>query len=839
MDSASRFPPPGTIFEAMVQDCTQQAHCYHVVTSLGADMKASDLTRSGLPGFGPQEYGLYAPGTKVLCFQAFVGAPAHILGSVPEPMSDGQVVQPGWILPFSGGSIEDHLSHGMFLNLPGKGGVIDFNNGRPRDAVSGDHGVFNALNVGWNLSLSCLTLRAGMMAEITLHYLDNLIRLNSVNHQEWTGASDRFSGNDEGECMDVVRVGLFPWELNGMPAPGQAFAESKDGYGVPVAGNFNAWFEPLYPDQLGIFRLQQFRGFLGDAERVIVSCPPASLTGPERLSLPTEHIGLSETVRHANGMLEVRSAKGILLEKTFDIAVPKQIATHDDPAGDDGRSGDYAASGNVADDDERAHEKGEPDLTGDGTAGDLPAQLLDYHAWLHRAYGAQSFRMHPKDWRMPGPVNTTHLPTGDGTEFRLPLPASVPVRIDHRKGHTHRYFKSRSFVQLLDDGSVIFEDAYGSQIIMTCGNIILSPRNDILLAPGRSTISMSPRDVILRAGNDVDVSAAKGDVRVKADVNLHMLAGNSGNGGMLLESRSTGRVQNFPSSDEEPVSSGIVFLSRVSDIVAFGNTVHLRSGDGAMILDADGGNGRITSYAANSIEFLSDSKVLAFGSAAGSGGVAQTVEVHTADKVILGQLGALQVNASDVTMPSAQLIVGGALYASSLARRDGETVGKDENGNGKVEPIWGDAVEYRLEQDVATMSQVSSKKLTETVVHANDDYHESGPGNPATLASMGFSFRSDYGITGVVFTESRWQQLNRMSGTYKVWDEPLVLAPGGRPTMPFPGFEAWTGPSYRRVDPAYWTREAGDLPSGEVYRGPKLPAPVPGIPMVDYVVTLQ
>jgi hypothetical protein len=829
----SRFPNPGTIFEAMVLDCTQEANCYHVVTSLGADMMATDLTRSGLPGIGPQEYGLYAPGTKVLCFQSQVAATAHILGSVAEPMADSQVVEPGWILPFGGTSIEDHPAHGMLLNLPGKGGVVNFNNGRPRDAVCGDFGVFNCLNVGWNMSQSSLTFRAGHLAELTFHYLDNLVRLNSINLQLWTGASDTFSGNDEGECMDLVRVGLFPWELNGMPAPGVNFAEHKDSYGVETAGNVNAFYEPLHPDQLGIFRLQQFRGFLGDVERVQVSCPPASLTGPERLSSATEHLGLSETIRHANGLLEFRSAKGLLFEKSLDIQVPKQMAAHDDPAGEDGRTAGYAFSGNTADAD-LVHDKGEPPLNGDGTAGDSPAQLLDYHAWLHKAYGAQSLQQHAKDWRLPGPTASDHMPAGDGTQFRLPLPVSELRRIDHRKDHTHRFFKSRSFFQILDDGSQVIEDAYGSQIIMTGGNIILAPRNDLLIQPGRSTISLSPRDVILRAGNSVDVSAAKGDVRIKAERNLHALAGNSGSGGILLESRSTSSSQSFPVSGE-PVSNGIVFLSRESDVRAYAKNVYLRSGDGSLTLDANGGLGDLTAYAASSTEFLSSEKVLAFGPAGGS---AQVAEVHTLSSVVMGQPGSLQINASTVTLPTAKLLVGGALYAASLARRGGRAVGEDENG--AVGAEWGDSVEEQMQQATADMTAKAGTAVAQTQARAVNNFREGGIGDPALLNNMGFSFRTDYGVVGVALTETRWQQFNRLVGSTRVWQEPIVSSPGGVPTMPFPGHADWCVRStYRMVNPTYWTPVDGDLPAASAYRDPRLPTPVTGIPNQTYNVTLQ
>src|SRR5205814_750361 len=75
-------------------------------------------------------------------------------------------------------------------------------------------------------------------------------------------------------------------------------------------------------------------------------------------------------------------------------------------------------------------------------------------------------------------------------------------------------------------------------------------------------------------------------------------------------------------------------------------------------------------------------------------------------------------------------------------------------------------------------------------------YEEKSAGTSPFIRSVGFSFRDDkqYAISSLTLHETRWQQWYRTSKqTLKPWNEPTVFSPANRPTMPFPGYNSWTG----------------------------------------------
>lgn len=96
-----------------------------------------------------------------------------------------------------------------------------------------------------------------------------------------------------------------------------------------------------------------------------------------------------------------------------------------------------------------------------------------------------------------------------------------------------------SGIHLGPDGSVTIQDAWGSQIQMTGGTITISPANDLVVLAGRTIQQVAGQDIILRAERHLEGAANSGDLQLKAENLLGLLGGNSGAGGLLLESRST------------------------------------------------------------------------------------------------------------------------------------------------------------------------------------------------------------------------------------------------------------------------------------------------------------
>ena len=85
-------------------------------------------------------------------------------------------------------------------------------------------------------------------------------------------------------------------------------------------------------DQVGIFRYVRLLGALGGIEHTWVQMPGAQ--SPVRREQERNWPGLFEEQVDIDGFWTVRTAKGLLLEKTCMIPVPEQRREPEDPRGD-------------------------------------------------------------------------------------------------------------------------------------------------------------------------------------------------------------------------------------------------------------------------------------------------------------------------------------------------------------------------------------------------------------------------------------------------------------------------------------------------------------------------
>ena len=283
-------------------------------------------------------------------------------------------------------------------------------------------------------------LRASHFCGVEAFWFDNLLRLTGFNLELLTSASELRALNDEGEWSEVYRWSPFPWEASGVLEHTTDFTKhAADVYNDPKG---RAGREPVEDDQMGIWRVQRFRGYLGDLERTVVALPAAdalqSAAGIERLSNETRLPGLLDTGFTADGRWHVSSAKGVLLEKTVTIPVPKELILPDDATGDGPE--DYKAAGAWGEGD--SHEKKDPTLD-DDQAGLRSLFALERHALLRDYYDNLTFTRHAKDWLLPteqdaatafGLNKAAYEPSTTivDLDFWMPLPKAVELDIEAR-----------------------------------------------------------------------------------------------------------------------------------------------------------------------------------------------------------------------------------------------------------------------------------------------------------------------------------------------------------------------------------------------------------------------
>ena len=140
-----------------------------------------------------------------------------------------------------------------------------------------------------------------------------------------------------------------------------------------------------------------------------------------------------------------------------------------------------------------------------------------------------------------------------------------------------KYDKRRSGIWQGEDGSIILRDAWGSEIVMIGGNIQLSCAGNVMVMPGRSSITIAGDDIVQKAQNSVDIHAAKKDVRIDAWQNVQVMGGSDNNpGGITLEAR--GKSSPWESKGgEETRTTGILLKSDEGSIVTDTKALVLRA----------------------------------------------------------------------------------------------------------------------------------------------------------------------------------------------------------------------------------------------------------------------
>ena len=110
---------------------------------------------------------------------------------------------------------------------------------------------------------------------------------------------------------------------------------------------------------------------------------------------------------------------------------------------------------------------------------------------------------------------------------------------------------------------------------------MLTAPGDVWIQPGRNVNIIAADDCIIKVHRSVDITSTKNDVRIKAERNLQILAGNdqSEGGGVVIESRAPAAKYDFAKDGEDVKHSGILLIAPDSDIACWGKSVYLRTGE--------------------------------------------------------------------------------------------------------------------------------------------------------------------------------------------------------------------------------------------------------------------
>jgi hypothetical protein len=723
-----------------------------------------------------------------------------ILGVIPPIHSDAELLVPDWISQdgCSGMKREDaYLS--IFTSQYREGGVKNFSGGRPIDATSLEWGKMAETGVGVHVDAFQTFMRVNEACGLFLNYFDSHTRLSGIAMDICSAVHELVARDDEGEARLFEGCATYPWEALGAYSDGiKVFNEFDDRavqFDLPK-GKYDLadGEEDLQP----FYRYQEYGGYLGQGRlrQVVV---PARDSGKRKFSDNANDFGVFQESIGLDGAYSMRSAKQVIIGKRVLIPVAHELRLPEDQqSGDDKRKDNYKFSGKHGGGDE--HKIKDIIIEGEEKHLTQVAAIYDLLAFAYNWRPQHPFHYHKEDYKLAqeSELSSSGVTRAqDNLEFSelrsktyMTYPTATPVKVDHRYNEVD-YFQREAYLAMLPDGSVTIGDGYGAQITLSAGSIRLDCPGDIQLMPGRNLVAFGT-DIVLRAHDSFDASAGNKDLRLKAENNLQIVGGNSGQGGVLIESKAEGKTHTYENKvGEEVESSGIVFKAANSQIVGWASEIYLRTGGDSL------GSGNIVLDADRNEVVLQGSKVKAFAATsfdiyAGPAGDNSNVQA-----VHLFNSGGATID-KNLSVGGAAQVLGGIAVRGSVSAQGGYG---SMTAYPEVSPIVGQAA-AALRQ---TFQQVQ-KKIDDAVDAGERDHKSIFPdglyqtgqaGDPTLIEQAAFSFRDDtsgeqYNVQEFKLLESRWQQMVRlgMGSGGEAWDEPKVTYQG-RELLPWPGKVKW------------------------------------------------
>jgi hypothetical protein len=562
-----------------------------------------------------------------------------IIGCVNPPTLTGKKNLAQQIAHTSRNRVDD--VHKEPHRLAGDGGIVDWLAGGPFDSTMvGEQGYIaeTGMRVFCDPFMSMIGLDEATSLQVFMH--DQLLRLAAYNYKHFTAGKEHESLDDQGEICDWTGWTPYPWEQASMYERSNPFIDfdpQEWQVGEP-------WYGPIEPrdDKARPWHRElMFHGYLGQGFSHIVQTKPD--TGEQALYTPNggdqptypglykQHVGL-------DGTCIISSAKRLSITKRIAILTPAKAyvpeQTDTNKEGDDPEN--YRFAGHEAQGSGPEHKiTGELEIQGDIADLERACGVMDLHAYLYNYASVHPFFYHEKDWDLKDEEDLEHtggksvdvapfnkLSSKMFLEVDKDFATKQNIVIDHRDKYADpgaEYYPTQSGIELLEDGGVLIYDGYGSEIRMTGGSVYITAPGDVNNMPGRTLNLWGGDDVIIKAKNSMDLTTSEKDIRVRAQKNIQIMAGNDESvGGVLIESRGS-EIYEFDECGEDVKSGGIMFRAEKAPVTAWAKTIYMRTGPvgdvegGDIILDAGRGQSKVITHASSHDHYIDGDFNLCWG----------------------------------------------------------------------------------------------------------------------------------------------------------------------------------------------------------------------------------
>jgi hypothetical protein len=830
------FQDTGRICLGWIIDGTAIANCYRVHVEKGrAPVIATALTGTSASCFGAAEINTYAPGTPVVLMLHDKIATGYIMGAIPSVLDVGSRAYHDYITQTSRKRVDD--CHKKYIKQPLSGQIVDYSAWRPYDAtLANEWGAVTTTGLNVTLDDFMVKMAVNEFTGVFGFYHDSLLRVSGYNLQTWTAGHERDAFMDQAEYNDYQGYAPYPWEGVGLLNPNAEMIQeyAPNAYQYHDGKPFYSHWENKHEYQQPYHRTQQYYGYLGQGGRLVVQAPPEGVdrwtykpgdglpgpghvfdseivsqeggarggeSGANKLQYHENEgkppIGLYEDNIGQDGRRFMASAKGITIAKRMLLPQPVRLKRPEAGDGDDADV-NYKAAGKFGSGPEHK-------ITGDiKTSGDYPqlqraSAVLDLHGYLFNYAGLHPFHWHEKDYKTFEQDELQYaeynIRVPDYTSLKgsmyLAEPEPKKLNIDHRYARQN-FYETEAFLSILEDGSIVIGDGYGAEIRMSAGCLTLSAPGDVWVKSGRHAQTWAGGDVIQRANGSVDISTTEKSVRIKAEKDVLILAGNSeSTGGVLIESRAKADDYDFEQTGDDIAFGGVVLRAATGNVVSLAHQIYMRSGGGDsdirpgnITIDAGRGEADLVTKSNQLFHYVGESGDICHFFRDSADSNTKKANYFSRDFTMLA--GPLSVDAAGFFQGS--LIANGSVVAAQggVAASQGSPYIGPVNGNFQSQ------VNNALEKLRQYADEILPNRADAVDATYLDGlwYDDNKPGNARVMNIMEFSFRTDaqYKVPDFMLFEDRWQQMARLSGKIpERWTEKSVESKVAGPTYPFPG----------------------------------------------------
>jgi hypothetical protein len=796
----------GSFLKGMVVHAIPGFNWYKVQCGEGAGFIGCSALSQNLTPIGPRELETIAPYNQVLVYIPHNSNYGIIIGVIPPSIANGNIFTPDWIFQGGGSGLKREELH-MFpvSQLFMGGGIIDHSAGRPLDATGYERGWTTSSGLLLTIDEEMMQMRVNEMCGLMMTLFDSYCRLSGVQLDIESAIHGEYARDDEGEARHTREIATYPWEALGLYKPGSAFTKEFDDQEVQYKLHRGKVDLAEGDESLqAVTRWVERGGYLGQGH-IRALLKPAKEEGKRHYIDKVADEGLFCEAITLDGDYSLRSAKSVHIGKRVRIVVPKEMKLPEDGTGDDAAADNYRFSGMFGSGPE--HKIQNTTVTGDFPNMRRVAAVNDLITYLVNWKVLHPFHYHQNDFYTPQETaqNAHFQHTQSHLDFAAALdeafmdtPQPVPLNIDHRYGNVD-FFERESFLMFHEDGSVQMGCAYGAQLLLAGGDLYLSAPRRIIVEAGADLITLSDQ-VCIRAKDSLDLSSAKKDIRIKAEQNMQLLAGNAGNGGILLESKALGDTQDYSQKiGEDVISSGVVMRSNAGIVAALQTGLYLRTGGkglsgGNITLDAGKGENSVQIYAADFHTYTTSAVTFDFGPHEENSTVNKSYIFDGSTCFIEGQL----IVGDEIVAYNGGIIISGDITSGGSIQCTGSVADAAGGLMGKSDPALAGIIQgvaNEVKQTIKNQHQLSTDRHQQTIVQTY--YQPTQIGSSQILPTLQFSFRDNpngdqYHVENLRWLEPRWQMLVRfgLASGGTSWDEPPVLYQGEQ-TFPYPGKKKW------------------------------------------------